>query len=267
MNPSQGSSSWLGFAAWFLIQVLLLNAVLGAMLFLSTALPIVAANIILVILCVSIVVAAFVFKRASLAWSALITLVAGIIVGVTSREYIEAKNGEIVRDIEITQAAAHPNATGFTFTEGKVRGDLSGLYEERSRPQGRAPTLRFYLAAPVVSEDWDATMSVTVWAVAKTSIAPSAWEKPLKAGLRPPSWDQEGFGRAIALACQSHGLSAPAAAIAVFWVESPEQAIEGLLSEFWFGLKFWNVALVAGLLLGRIAVVASAKKRAAPAEE
>jgi hypothetical protein len=258
MNEDTG---WLQFFAWLIGEVALLNALLLAGFLLTTRLSIVAANVMNVVLCVGLVVLALSYKRLSLTWTALVVLVGGIICGLSLREYREAASGEIVKGISLHEASRHPKATGFSFADAGVRTDLSAVYEEHIRPTGRTYTTHFYYVAPVVITGWNESSPVEVWAACRNVNDEKAWEVPFKAGLRPPPWDESGYREAVGFAVQNHKLIASPEPVILLWVESPERALAGLLSDFWFGVRFWNVALIAGLLAGRLMFTLTRRNR------
>ena len=137
---------------------------------------------------------------------------------------------------------------------------MGGVYEEHIRPTGRTYTTHFYYVAPVVSTSWNESSPVEVWAACRNVKDKEAWEMPFRAGLRPPPWDESGYQEAVDVAVQNHNLTASPKPVILLWVESPEGAVAELLSEFWFGVKFWNAALIAGLLAGRVVFTLTRKK-------
>jgi hypothetical protein len=180
--------------------------------------------------------------------ASLFGLTAAIIGGFDITAYFEARNGEVLRDVTVDEAAGHPKATSFYFREATVRTECEGAYLSRDS-EGRSGY--WHYAAPVVSDAAGGGSRVSVWAVCNEwGECRAGWRKPWKAGVR-----QSGFGddwaKAIAASAARCQLEARNGAVVIEWVESPGARIEKYLLDFWSSVEIIAIAWLVVVLAGK----------------
>ena len=195
-----------------------------------------------IISAVAVVVWGFVLGSVAVAIASIAAMAAAILGSLSITAYRDAARGEILRDVSVTDAVNHPTASGFYFNDAVVKTSCQGRYE--SSPTSRRSSARgqSYYAVPVVSADGESDTEVAVWAVCgELQACHKSWDSPLNAGLRvSPPFDS--FIEATKAAQERCGLTSHPNAVLIEWVASPEEATSQKLEDYWFAVKFWNIA-------------------------
>ncbi len=234
-----------------------LNAVLGATASVAFHYDWAAGIAVAIAGALVVIGAAFKLWRATVAWAGILAIGGGALMSLDVAGYADLSRRAIIRDLAVRDAPSYPDAGGFVFRDGAVRGDLWG---EVTRP---GKTSRDFSAAPVVPEGWTSDAPITVWAVCEEIYGCArAWEQPLRAGVRPTGPPNEYLAKAIADAESRRGLTSAPGAILIHWVPSPDGVLAETRDRAWLGFQVWNVTLIV-TTLAAAAIAAWRRRRAA----
>lgn len=245
------------------LSFIVLNGILAISALIAAHLSWTLAVIISIMLGLVAITISFFYREASVSWTALMAVVAGLICGMYISSYYDVKDRAIVTGISLAEAVNHREAGGYTFNEGKVRTDLMGTHVRRRSSGGRgssSTSTSYYYAAPVVNETWNPRQPVTVWAVQISYNKKELWEQPFRAGIRAEAIFAEELGAAVQDAIDSHGLNSHPGAVLIQWVRSPQKAVDAYLDDFKETAVIFNIIWLAGLLAGRVYIYLRRRK-------
>lgn len=163
--------------------------------------------------------------------------------------------GGAVRGIPVREAAGHPRAAIFHFTDGRVLAEARGSVEVSGGSRGRSSPLYSLSVAPIVGEGWTRAQPVTAWAVSaapESGMPRSDWSRPSRAGVRAVSIEAARIDAATARIARLYGLRAARQAPVLHWLDDPEGAVAAQRRRL-AGILGASVAIwFAMLLVGRL---------------
>lgn len=176
--------------------------------------------------------------------------VLGFLGGMMAIQWVDVRLGRRVDGIPVAQAAQHPDASVFRFTDGVVRADLRGQHGVRGR---RSATTVFHEVAPLVAPDWTPRAPVTAWVACNTThenTCVESWQRPLRGGVRIDWMVGSTCEQARRDALARHGLMSAADAPILEWTAAPEDAVDpvvwvlvvlsALAHAAWLAVTLWS---------------------------
>ncbi len=156
------------------------------------------------------------------AWLAILSILVMITPPFLSLRLIDTSLlGPVVRT-SVADAPNAPWASGFRFTDGRLRADLAReeTIEIRTRRSGTG--YMHFVVAPVVASDWDTMQPVHVWAVNRSRPMREDWREPFAAGVRllPDITDDDAVHRAEG----KLGVTSSPDRVLIQWIEDPLDA-------------------------------------------
>lgn len=231
---ARGSSSaagartapWLPTVGWSLV---LHAALLAAAVPLAYWSPYVAGFFLLFAGVILMIMAPIWFDAWSLSIAAILAAIGAVGAILSLDRARELGAGEIVRDISVAAAPAHPGATGFVFRDARLLAERSAGYRHvvyRTHGSGPAMQVSHYVVAPLVPLSWMPGAAVPAWAACHGTyesdcVRNFARARPA-AAVTVRRYERDAYyANAVAAALQRHGLAAAAGAPVVSLVDDP----------------------------------------------
>ncbi|NLV67078.1 MAG: hypothetical protein GXY14_05310 [Spirochaetes bacterium] len=138
---------------------------------------------------------------------------ASLAAGIFYADAYQLKTGKHVKDVSVTEAPVHFDATVIYFRDGKLLEKCTGEYDDWD-----SDSHNYHYAVPYVSENWNGDDPVTVWITCRNDPANCL----NKTGIAMVTGRHR---EAVADAEKQCGLNSAPASLMVSWIEPPEIVI------------------------------------------
>lgn len=167
---------------------------------------------------------------------------ASLAAGIFYADAYQLKTGRYAKDVPVTEALAHSDATVIYFRDGRLLDKCTGEYDDWD-----SDSHNYHYAVPYVAENWNGDDPVTVWITCRNNPA-NCLNKTGIAMISP------GYREAVADAEKQCGLTSAPDSVMASWIDPPEivikegekhlKIISGLVNAAWMLIFFIQYARI-----------------------